>query len=339
MNGRSLTFFLSFLTLLSSIQLYGGSRDIIFDRSQGHKFNVWGIRPGHHQQIVLTQVFEKISSQITSELSEGLVREIGKKEEELRQFTEAQRQIKLLAQKEYEVKRSRVLKSKFFLSQESNQVVKDELFEVIQYISPDSTDGLNSRNSVYLCRDSKDKIVSLSFPYPITLADNDLIQIPKDWLSEGGTFDYHKINAQDLDISSSGRQRVYILEVSDNDPNRRTDELTLRNQIDEINRQIRLASQKKEKGIQELEEKFAEQTKTSALQKLFLNELKRGKVFHVKLDHQKVDCSCDKGRVMEDKSSLQTELVSCYKCNGTGYFIEEVGLVVLWSSNLPSGMN
>lgn len=339
MNNQYLTFFFSFLTLFSSIQLYGGSKDIIFGQSYGVKFNVWGIRPGHNQQIVLTQVFEKISSQITSELSQVLVREIGKKEGELRQFTEAQRQLKISAQREYELKRSRVLKSKFLLSQESNQVVEYQLFEVIQYISPDSTDGLNSRNTMYLLRDSQDKIVSLSFPYPIILADKDLIQIPQDWLSEGGALDYRKINALDLDISSSGRQRVYTYEVSDGDPNRREDESILRNQIDEINRQIRLAIQKKEKGIQELEEKFTDQTKTKALQTLFISELKRGKVFNVKLDHQKVDCSCEKGKVMVDKSSLQTELVTCYKCNGVGYFVQEVKLVVLWSSNLSSGIN
>jgi hypothetical protein len=339
MNNQCFIFFFSFLTLLSSIQLYGGSNDIIFGQSQGHKFNVWGIRSGHPQQIVLTQVFEKISSQITSELSQGLIREIRNKEIELGQFTEEQRQLKLSAQSEYEIRRSRVLKSKFLLSQESNQVVEHKLFEVLQYMSPESDYGLNSRNTLYLCRDSQDKIVSLSFPYPIVLADKDLIQIPKDWLSEGGTLNYRKIDAQDLDISRNGKQRVYKFEVSDDDPDRRADESILRNRIDEIDRQTRVAIQKKEKEIQELEEKFADQTKTRALQKLFLSELKRGKVFHVKLDHQKVDCSCEKGKVMVDKTSLQTELVSCYKCNGMGYFINEIELVVLWSSFLPSGIN
>ena len=88
----------------------------------------------------------------------------------------------------------------------------------------------------------------------------------------------------------------------------------------------------------DLKNNSKDQLTKKSLQKYFLSELKIGRHFSVKLEKLKIDCTCAKGRVFKKKSSLQTELVSCYKCSGKGYLLDSLIFEVCWDSSSRPGL-
>ena len=310
----------------------------VFENSQDKTFNVRGIRQGHKQQALLMLLFEKISSSIMEEKHIQLASQIDFKNNQYLESIDKKNQFKLEIKNEFISKRSKILKNHLLISPKSSTEIQGELFKVIQYIDPSTTVGYNSKNTSYLCRDSTGSILLLNFPYPIILGDGDLLHIPPGWIKESGAFDYRKVGLSDLDASILGRQRVRLLKILDLDPNALHELSLLNSRIKKIDEDIQTSSHKHEQEVLDLKNNSKDQLTKKSLQKYFLSELKTGRHFSVKLDKQKIDCSCAKGRVFQKKSSLQTELVSCYKCSGKGYLLNSLIFKVCWDNSSRPGL-
>ena len=310
----------------------------VFENSQDKTFNVRGIRQGHKQHALLMLLFEKISSSIMAEKQIQLASQIDSKKNQHLELIDEKNQFKLEIKNEFISKRSKILKNHFLISPKSSTAIQDELFEVIQYIDPTTTVGHNSKNTSYLCRDSTGSILLLNFPYPIFLGDGDLLKIPPGWIEESGAFDYSKVGLPDLDASILGRQRVRLLKILDLDPNALHDLSLFNSRIKKIDEDIQTSTHKHEKDVLDLKENSKDQLTNKSLQKYFLSQLKTGRHFSVKLDKLKIDCSCAKGRVFQKKSSLQTELVSCFKCSGKGYSLNSLIFEVCWDNSSRPGL-
>ena len=310
----------------------------VFENSQDKTFNVRGIRQGHKQHALLLLLFEKISSSIEEEKRIQLASQIESNKNQYLELIEKSNQLKLEIKNKFISKRSEVLKNFFLISPKSSTKIQDELFEVIQYIDPTIMVGYNSKNTYYLCRDSAGSILLLNFPYPIFFGDGDLLKIPLGWTEASGAFDYRKVGLPDLDASILGRQRVRVLQILDLDPNAPHELSLFNSRMKKIDEDIQNSSLKHEKEVLDLKNNSKDQLTKKSLQKYFLSELKTGRNFLVKLDKLKIDCSCAKGRVFQKKSSLQTELVNCYKCSGKGYLLNSLTFEVCWDNSSRPGL-
>lgn len=328
------------IVLVSSFVTTSKSNDRfpVLENSQDKIFNVRGISQGHKQHALLMLLFEKVSSVILAEKQLQLASKIESKKNQHQELIDKKNQLKLEIKNEFLSKRSKTLKNHFLITPQSSTEIQDELFEVIQYIDPTTMAGINSRNTYYLCRNSKGSVLLLDFPYPIFLVDGDLLKIPRGWTEESGVFNYTKIGLPDLDASILGRQRVMSLKILDLDPSTPHELATFNSRINKIDEDIQTSTHTHEKEVLDLKNNLKDHLTKKSLQKYFLSEIKTGRHFSVKIDKLKIDCSCAKGRVFQKKSSLQTELVSCDKCSGKGYLLDSLTFEVCWDNSSKPGL-
>lgn len=327
------------IVLISSFVTTSKSADRIpvLENSQDKIFNVRGISQGHKQHALLMLLFEKISSTILAEKHHQLAIQIESKKNQHLELIDKNNQLKLEIKNEFFSRRSKILKNHFLITSQSSTEIQDELFEVIQYFDPTTMVGINSRNTYYLCRNFTGSVLLLNFPYPILLADGDLLQIPRGWTKESGFYNYSKVGL-DLEASILGRQRVRLLQIMDLEPSAPHELAIFNSRINKIDEDIQTSTHTHEKEMLDLQNNSKDQLTKKSLQKYFLSEIKTGRHFSVKVDRLKIDCSCAKGRVFQKKSSLQTELVSCDKCSGKGYILDSLTFKICWDNSSKPGL-
>jgi hypothetical protein len=173
-------------------------------------------------------------------------------------------------------------------------------FEILQHLKD---------NRMYLANlNSGEKLIAIEFPIRVLHADKTLLDVPLKWISRMGTYDYEKEYAGDPNLRSGGLQRIEWFSILD-------EEFVERNWA------------------------FLFQQNNKLIRDNFVNDLKQGSVYRVKLLEEDLDCKCAKGKVIKEISSLRRDIVTCDVCNGSGFVSGVVHYNVVWNERMKSGVS
>ena len=167
-------------------------------------------------------------------------------------------------------------------------------FEIVQHISG---------KQKYIGRYANDYF-ALFFPEPRDLVDKDIVYVDERLISNGGSFEYFSNNPA-FDTSVSGKRTIRTVKV-----------------LKETDIQKRII-------IPELIDGKGELNKQE-----FLNILKNGENFQVKMEDE-VECgNCVGGYRVIKTSSLQRDRVRCGTCQAKGKVLKEVDFNIIWDLSL-----
>ena len=167
-------------------------------------------------------------------------------------------------------------------------------FEIVQHISG---------KQKYIGRYANDYF-ALFFPEPRDLVDKDIVSVDERLISNGGSFEYFSNNPA-FDTSVSGKRTIRTVKI-----------------LKETDIQKRIV-------IPELIDGKGELNKQE-----FVNILKNGENFQVKMEDE-VECgNCVGGYRVIKTSSLQRDRVRCGTCQAKGKVLKEVDFNIIWDLSL-----
>lgn len=167
-------------------------------------------------------------------------------------------------------------------------------FEIVQHISG---------KQKYIGRYANDYF-ALFFPEPRDLVDKDIVYVDERLISNGGSFEYFSNNPA-FDTSVSSKRTIRTVKI-----------------LKETDIQKRIV-------IPELIDGKGELNKQE-----FVNILKNGENFQVKMEDE-VECgNCVGGYRVIKTSSLQRDRVRCGTCQAKGKVLKEVDFNIIWDLSL-----